>query len=203
MKKTLLNLTTVCMTLLCYAGCSHDDHHDGHNHGNALTTQAESEHHDHDGHDHGDASATQNETERGVHRHDIGRHKCRLAVFGGHRYHAEMIVANTETGEIVFEITDRTAENPAVVEAKELKLNATIDKKLQSFKLPREVTEREKGYVTFALKDVTLAKLLDSGNWDGNVIVILEEKGVPKSGNLYKGAINKEHEHHDHDGHAH
>ncbi|GHT41046.1 hypothetical protein FACS189443_2260 [Planctomycetales bacterium] len=205
MKKTLLNLTAVCITLLCYAGCSHEEHHhegDGHNH--APSTQAEHKHHyDGDGHDHGNASATDDETERSGHSHKVGRHGGRLAVLGGHSYHAEMMVANTKTGEIVFEITDRTAEKPAAVEAKELKLNATIDKKPRTFKFQREETERNKGYVSFAITDVVLAKLLDSGEWEGKAIVSFNEKGDPKSGNLYKGELEKEHEHHNHDGHAH
>ncbi|GHT28622.1 hypothetical protein FACS18942_09190 [Planctomycetales bacterium] len=203
MKKTLLNLTAVCIAMLCYTGCSHEEHHhdgDGHNH--APATQAE-HHHEGDGHDHGNASATDDETERSGHSHKVGRHKGRIAVLGGHSCHAELIAVNPETGEVVFEITDRSAKTPAVVEAKELTLTAVIDKKSQEFTLPRETAEREKGYTTFALKDAALAKLLHTGNWDGDVIVILDEKGVNKEGKLYKGQLDDRHEHHDHDGHDH
>jgi hypothetical protein len=203
MKKTLLNLTAVCITLLCYAGCSHEEHHNEHD--RASATQAEHEHHhDGDGHDHSNDSAMQDETERSGHSHEYGRHGGRIAVLGEHSFHAELIVSNPETGEVVFEITDRSAKKNAVVESKELTLTATIDKKLQSFKLQREAAEREKGYATFALNDVTLAKLLNnSGTLDSDVKVKLNEKGVPNSGNLFKGQINKASEHHDHDGHAH
>ncbi|MDR2763229.1 MAG: hypothetical protein LBB88_11540 [Planctomycetaceae bacterium] len=180
MKTSILNITVFCIALVCLNGCSHEDNH-SHDQGSDSTRLP---------------AVTNNHSE---HSHEIGRHGGRLAVMGGHNYHAETMIVNTETGEIVIEITGKDSKTSTNINANELTLIQSVNGQPKTFIFNRENKEREKDFITFSLSDIELAKTIQAGNWEDNITLSLTIEGVGNRGNLFKGKINNKQDHHDHD----
>ncbi|MCL2743283.1 MAG: hypothetical protein FWE67_05475 [Planctomycetaceae bacterium] len=138
-------------------------------------------------------SSAESKPVRSGHSHDFGPNGGSLAVMGAHQFHAEAI-ANEETGDV--EIRIYTGSNkPTTLEAKEIKLNRTIEGKPKQYDLPAV----EGGdTATFKINDKELAEAVNDRKWEGALQVALLVDGVPCNGVMSK----KKHEGDDH-GHEH
>jgi hypothetical protein len=125
-----------------------------------------------------------------------------LVEFPGHKYSME-IIDDEATGLVTAFLTDAHFA-PIDVDAKEVRLNFTVDGAPKTFTLTR--LEQETGKpATFTLTDKALATLNCDG-WQGEATASVEISGTPYNAKLTKlGAHDHDHaqEGHNHEGHGH
>jgi len=155
--KMTIHFALILVALCCLIGCG-----DGHDHGPAPKTEAAP-----------DAHAALHKT----------KYNEVLVEFPGHKYAMEIIDEKETTGLVTAFLTNAHFE-PIAVDAKEVRLNFTVDGQPKTYTLTRIETETDKP-ATFTLTDKELATLNCEG-WQGEATASVEIDGTPYNAKLVK-----------------